>query len=143
MPEELEARPSYPEAVESARREGKFFVSNIGIITELLCKKGKKGRVTFKAFSCVDSIILRIIPDMDVPYAAEFPLLRTEAGRALLLSFPEQCAQLARRFKLPGFAMWTRTWRANPDWAKKIAGISGKELEEVNRTAVEEGIKLR
>jgi S-methylmethionine-dependent homocysteine/selenocysteine methylase len=114
----MPVRRTFPEAM-SAMDSNAFYLNDVGIETELIYKKG-----------------------VDLECFAAFPLLKTEEGKELLFSFEEDCLLLAKKFKLPGFVTWTRTWRANPDWAAKI-NIGGKELDEYNRVAVKQGIKLR
>ena len=71
----------------------------------------------------------------ELPEFAAFPLLDHPAGRALLRSYYEAYADVARRAGT-GLFLETPTWRANPDWAARV-GYDLPALDRVNRAAVE------
>ena len=58
------------------------------------------------------------------------------------VSLEEDCLNLAKKYNLPGYVTWTRTWRSNPEWAAKL-GIRGSELDEYNRKAAETAVAFR
>ena len=72
--------------------------------------------------------------DADLPEFAAFDLLKNEEGAALLRSYYEPYARLARDRGL-GFILETPTWRASKGWGGKI-GYSEDEVAEMNRRAV-------
>lgn len=90
---------------------GAFFLTDGGIETTLVFREGQ-----------------------DLPCFAAFPLLRTSRGRALLEKYFRAYAELARKYGV-GLVLETATWRANPDWAKKL-GYGAEELAEANRESV-------
>jgi S-methylmethionine-dependent homocysteine/selenocysteine methylase len=77
---------------------------------------------------------LVFLEGVDLPCFAAFPLVDSEEGRGRLLSYyrPYLEAALAAG---TGFVLSAPTWRANPDWAKKI-GYSDSELRAANLDAV-------
>jgi S-methylmethionine-dependent homocysteine/selenocysteine methylase len=78
---------------------------------------------------------------MELPCFASFDLLRTQSGKARLEAYYRQHAELARQAGA-GFLLETVTWRANPDWGRKL-GYSLKALEAANEEAVEMFVPLR
>lgn len=72
---------------------------------------------------------------LDLPEFASFPLVRDDAGRAVLRDFYGDYAEIARKAGA-GLVLESPTWRANPDWGAK-AGYDAAALAEVNRTAIE------
>ena len=78
---------------------------------------------------------------IDLPCFAAFDLLKTPAGRATLREYYRTYAQLAREHAV-GFVLESPTWRANPDWAKKI-GYTDAALIDANRAAMELMHELR
>ena len=70
----------------------------------------------------------------DLPEFAAFHLLKDEEGTALLRSYFEPYAQLARDRGV-GFVLETPTWRASTGWGGRI-GYSADEVAEANRRAV-------
>jgi S-methylmethionine-dependent homocysteine/selenocysteine methylase len=77
----------------------------------------------------------------ELPHFASFDLLRTQEGKARILDYYRQHAGIARRHKT-GFLLETVTWRANPDWGRKL-GYSLRALEAANEEAVEMFVPLR
>ncbi|MCB8821892.1 homocysteine S-methyltransferase family protein [Microvirga rosea] len=77
---------------------------------------------------------LLFIEGIDLPCFASFPLLRHESGRQVLKRYFEPYLQTASRHGV-GFILDTATWRANPDWGRKL-GYTSEDLAQVNRQAV-------
>jgi S-methylmethionine-dependent homocysteine/selenocysteine methylase len=71
---------------------------------------------------------------IDLPHFAAFDLLRTDAGREELRAYFEPYVELAREREV-GMVLDTATWRANPDWARRL-GFSLDDLDDANRAAV-------
>jgi homocysteine S-methyltransferase len=71
----------------------------------------------------------------DLPEFAAFPLVEDEGGRALLRTYYDGYADVARKAGT-GLLLETPTWRANPDWAAKV-GYDLAALDRVNQQAVE------
>lgn len=71
---------------------------------------------------------------MDLPHFAAFDLLKTSDGRTILRDYFRTYANLARRHSI-GFILESPTWRANPDWAKKL-GYTEEALANANRDAI-------
>jgi S-methylmethionine-dependent homocysteine/selenocysteine methylase len=70
----------------------------------------------------------------DLPEFAAFDLLKDEEGTALLRTYYEPYARLARDRGV-GFVLETPTWRASKGWGARI-GYSEDEVVEMNRRAV-------
>jgi len=71
---------------------------------------------------------------LHLPCFAAFDLLRDEAGRNELRAYFAAYVALARERGV-GFVLDTATWRANPDWARRL-GYSLEDLDDANRAAV-------
>jgi homocysteine S-methyltransferase len=71
---------------------------------------------------------------LDLPCFAAFDLLKDEAGRDELRAYFAAYVALARERDV-GFVLDTATWRANPDWARRL-GYSLEDLDDANRAAV-------
>src|SRR5215211_4474646 len=71
---------------------------------------------------------------MELPEFAAFPLLGTDAGRALLQEYFRGYLALARDLDA-GFLLDTVTWRANRDWGARL-GYDVAALDRVNRASV-------
>ncbi|WP_029062950.1 homocysteine S-methyltransferase family protein [Labrenzia sp. DG1229] len=78
---------------------------------------------------------------IDLPLFAAFPLLATEDGREALRRYYRSHASVAAAHGT-GFVFESATWRASPDWAKKL-GISQQELFALNRCSISVMAKLR
>jgi homocysteine S-methyltransferase len=78
---------------------------------------------------------------IELPYFASFDLLRTVDGTRRLRDYFERYIAMAKRSRT-GFVLEAPTWRANPDWAKKL-GYSFDALEQVNRDAMDLLAELR
>ncbi len=71
---------------------------------------------------------------IDLPYFAAFDLLRTDMGRATLISYYESHIEIAKQTQ-KGFILESPTWRASRDWGEKL-GYSAEAIEAVNRQAI-------
>lgn len=71
---------------------------------------------------------------VDLPHFASFHLMRDEEGCSRLKNYSRPFIETARDSGY-GFILDTPTWRANPDWGKKL-GYSAGGLAAVNRQAV-------
>jgi S-methylmethionine-dependent homocysteine/selenocysteine methylase len=71
---------------------------------------------------------------LDLPEFAAFHLLADDEGTEALRRYYVPYAELARERGL-GFVLESPTWRANPDWARRI-GYSDDELDTLNRKAI-------
>ena len=71
---------------------------------------------------------------IDLPYFAAFLLLRDETGREALRRYYRRYLEIAMSERT-GFILEAPTWRANPDWARRL-DLSAGELELFNRDAV-------
>lgn len=78
---------------------------------------------------------------LDLPEFAAFDLLRQEEGREALWRYFESYASLAVQHSV-GFILESATWRANPDWGKKL-GYSAEMLDEANREAIRLLVEVR
>lgn len=72
---------------------------------------------------------------LELPDFAAFYLLKDERGAQNLRSYFRQYAALAGDYGV-GFIGESATWRANPDWTRKL-GYSDDEFVEANRQAIE------
>ncbi len=70
----------------------------------------------------------------DLDEFAAFPLLDDEGGRAGLRDYYADYAEIARRAGA-GLILAAPTWRANPDWARRI-GYDEAATDRVNREAM-------
>lgn len=70
----------------------------------------------------------------DLPYFAAFELLKTRQGRQALRSYYERYAALAVNAHT-GFILESPTWRANPDWGRKL-GYDAQQLATANTAAI-------
>ncbi len=71
----------------------------------------------------------------DLPEFASFPLAGTDEGRALLTTYYDGYADVARRAGA-GLVLESPTWRANPDWGSRL-GYDPATLDRANRASVE------
>jgi homocysteine S-methyltransferase len=72
---------------------------------------------------------------VDLPEFAAFVLLGTAEGRERLRRYFGTYAAVAQRHGV-GLILETVTWRANPDWGRRL-GYADEALAEANRTAVQ------
>jgi homocysteine S-methyltransferase len=78
---------------------------------------------------------------IELPDFAAFPLLDTPEGRAALREYFLPYLATARE-RGAGFILDTATWRANPDWGRRL-GYDAAALDRVNRLAVAFARSLR
>lgn len=71
---------------------------------------------------------------VDLPQFAAFPLLESEAGRALLRTYYAAFADIAARHDAR-LLLESPTWRANPDWGAKL-GYAAADLARINTEAM-------
>ena len=71
---------------------------------------------------------------IELPEFASFVLLDDDAGRDALLRYYRRYLDVAADTGA-GFVLESATWRANPDWGRKL-GYDGAALERLNREAV-------
>jgi S-methylmethionine-dependent homocysteine/selenocysteine methylase len=90
---------------------GSFFLTDGGIETTLIYHEG-----------------------LELPDFAAFDLLKDEAGAEALRNYFRTYAALARKYDV-GYILESATWRANPDWGRKL-GFSEQELADMNRRAI-------
>lgn len=79
------------------RNKGKVYVTGIGLETFLLFENG-----------------------FPMPHFASFTALKESNGPEVLINLYRQLIQVAKKYKLDGIVLDTPTWRANPDWARKL-----------------------
>lgn len=72
---------------------------------------------------------------LDLPHFAAFPLLENSETSNFLNHYYIKYLELAKKNRT-GFILETATWRASPDWGKRL-GYSLEALQAVNRLAVE------
>jgi S-methylmethionine-dependent homocysteine/selenocysteine methylase len=77
---------------------------------------------------------LIFLEKVDLPDFAAFHLFRTPVGVEVLRKYFRTYAALAGRFNV-GLILETATWRANPDWGRKL-GYDPDALVEANRKSV-------
>ena len=77
---------------------------------------------------------LLFLQGVDLPEFAAFPLLDDPAGRRELRTYYEPYLRTARTEGI-GMVIDTPTWRANPDWAKRL-GWSSESLARLNAESV-------
>jgi homocysteine S-methyltransferase len=75
------------------------------------------------------------------PEFASFQLLDDDRGRAALRDYYEGFLDLAAAHRV-GFTLDTPTWRASRNWGER-PGRSEREIGELNRVAVDFGLRLR
>jgi S-methylmethionine-dependent homocysteine/selenocysteine methylase len=78
---------------------------------------------------------------IELPEFASFQLLDDERGRAALRDYYEGYIDLAAANAV-GFTLDTPTWRASRNWGERLGRTEG-EIGELNRAAVEFGLRLR
>ncbi len=71
---------------------------------------------------------------IDLPYFAAFDLLRTGAGTETLRGYFHRYVAIARKHGV-GIVLESPSWRANPDWARRI-GYDEKALTDANRRSI-------
>lgn len=71
---------------------------------------------------------------IELPCFASFDLLKSDVGTARTRAYYERHIAIAKRNGL-GFVLESPTWRANPDWGRKI-GYADEALADLNRRAI-------
>jgi S-methylmethionine-dependent homocysteine/selenocysteine methylase len=84
---------------------------------------------------------LIFIDGVELPEFAAFVLLETAEGRQRLRAYFERHAQIAREAG-SGFIAEAPTWRANPDWGRRL-GYDSDRLDELNKDAITLLLDLR
>jgi S-methylmethionine-dependent homocysteine/selenocysteine methylase len=77
---------------------------------------------------------LIFLDGIDLPEFAAFVLLETPDGRRRLRHYFERHASIAREAG-SGFIAEAPTWRANPDWGRKL-GYGSRALDTINKDAI-------
>jgi S-methylmethionine-dependent homocysteine/selenocysteine methylase len=72
---------------------------------------------------------------LDLPEFAAFDLLKDAVGSQALRNYFRTYAALARQYDV-GLILESATWRANPDWGRKL-GYSRSQLANLNRKAID------
>jgi S-methylmethionine-dependent homocysteine/selenocysteine methylase len=93
------------------QREGGLFLTDGGLETTLIFHDG-----------------------LDLPMFAAFVLTESEGGRAALRAYFDRYAVMAVQHGV-GFVLESPTWRANPDWGRKL-GYDSDRLACANRAAI-------
>ena len=91
--------------------DGRLFLTDGGIETTLIFHEG-----------------------LALPDFAAFDLLKTPQGRAALAKYFRAYAEIARRYRA-GLILESPTWRASPDWGKRL-GYSFGTLAHANFKAI-------
>ena len=77
----------------------------------------------------------------DLPCFAAFDLFKEEKGYAAIQNYYRRYLEIAKNYKT-GFILESPTWRANPDWIKKI-GYPETAIKTVNEEAIEMLVHLK
>ncbi|XP_059093901.1 uncharacterized protein LOC131888952 isoform X1 [Tigriopus californicus] len=103
------------------RNKDKVYVTGIGLETFLLFENG-----------------------LPMPHFASFTALQDATGRNILVNLYHQLIEVAKSYKVDGIVLDTPTWRANPDWARKLdvdesglKSIYKESLDILNKVKVE------
>ena len=78
---------------------------------------------------------------IELPEFASFVLLEDDNGRVALRRYYEHFAAIAGEHGV-GFALDVPTWRASANWGERL-GYSPSRLADLNREAIEMGLRLR
>jgi S-methylmethionine-dependent homocysteine/selenocysteine methylase len=78
---------------------------------------------------------------IDLPHFAAFDLLKNEEGKRILNEYYLDYIDISKQ-TCKGFILEAPTWRANPDWAKRL-GYSLESLDRINRIAIQELENIR
>jgi homocysteine S-methyltransferase len=84
---------------------------------------------------------LVFLEGIDLPHFAAFDLLKDQDGHEVLRRYFESYVDIAKQQRL-GIVVESPTWRANPDWAKKL-GYDDTALGDANRKAIGLLLELR
>lgn len=77
---------------------------------------------------------LIFLEGFELPHFAAFDLLKDQEGYNAVKNYYARYLKIAKKYKT-NFILESPTWRANPDWIKKI-GYSRNKLSELNEKAV-------
>ncbi|MGK9170117.1 homocysteine S-methyltransferase family protein [Inquilinus limosus] len=91
--------------------QGGLFLTDGGIETSLIFQEG-----------------------IDLPYFAAFHILQDQTGRTALRRYYTRYIEIARK-EGTGFILESPTWRASPDWGRKL-GYSDEALDRANRDSI-------
>ncbi|NNF00486.1 MAG: homocysteine S-methyltransferase [Pyrinomonadaceae bacterium] len=72
---------------------------------------------------------------IDLPEFAAFDLLKNDEGVGVLADYFRTYSRIAKNLNM-GFILESPTWRANPNWGKKI-GYSDQDLDDMNQRSIE------
>ncbi|MFC6980049.1 hypothetical protein [Microbulbifer taiwanensis] len=78
---------------------------------------------------------------LELPQFAAFYLLLSEEGIAILRNYYRSYLRIAEHHRC-GFVLESPTWRASPDWIRKV-NCGGKTLADINRRAIGLMLELR
>lgn len=70
-----------------------------------------------------------------LPEFAAFDLIKSEEGKKTLNDYLYPYVEIAKRYKF-GFILESATWRANPDWIKKV-GYTQDEIIDINKRSIQ------
>jgi len=71
---------------------------------------------------------------IDLPEFAAFDLMKDETGKKALTNYLHPYVEIAKRYEF-GFILESVTWRANPDWIRKI-GYTHDEMVDINQRSI-------
>lgn len=77
----------------------------------------------------------------NIPHFAAFDLLKDEKGYNIIRDYYKKYLNIAKNFNT-NFILESPTWRANPDWIKKI-GYSKSAISKINTKAIQLLIDLK
>jgi S-methylmethionine-dependent homocysteine/selenocysteine methylase len=72
---------------------------------------------------------------VELPCFASFPLLKDESKSEWMKNFFRQFMKIGQKYQT-GFILESPTWRANPDWIKKL-GYDDQDIIESNQKSIE------
>jgi len=72
---------------------------------------------------------------VELPCFAAFDLVKNETGRQVLKKYYDRYARMARHYGV-GLILESPTWRASPDWSRRI-GYSDEQLRDLNGRSIE------
>lgn len=78
---------------------------------------------------------------IDLPYFAAFDMLKDEKGCSEMKNYYRNYLDIAASYNT-GFILESPTWRANPDWIKKV-GYRESELYNINKKAIDMMVELK
>ncbi len=84
---------------------------------------------------------LIFLEGFDLPSFASFDLFKDQKGFKAIQNYFHRYLQIAKDYKT-GFILDSPTWRANPDWIKKL-GYSDSAIVDINEKAVQLMVDLK